>query len=179
MTTELKLHLGCGKRHFAGWDSVDKADFQHIKSNNITELPYETNSADVIYASHVLEYFDREEVVSVLNEWRRVLKEDGTLYLSVPDFGTMSRLYQEARIPLHKFVGPLYGKMTAGGDMIYHKTVYDYSSLGELLRFVGFKSIEPWTRKELSDLMKDKSWDDHSQAKVNGELISLNISCKK
>ena len=32
-----------------------------------------TNSASLIYACQVIEYFDREEVVGVLTDWRRVL----------------------------------------------------------------------------------------------------------
>ena len=35
---------------------------------------FEDNSIEEIYASHVLEYFDKYEVVNVLKEWNRVLK---------------------------------------------------------------------------------------------------------
>ena len=38
------------------------------------------NSVDLIYASHVIEYFDPIEVVEVLKDWKRVLKTDGIFY---------------------------------------------------------------------------------------------------
>ncbi len=178
---KVNLHLGCGKRHFPGWIHVDKADYKHIDHQDVTKFPLLDNKVDTIYASHLLEYFDREEVVPVLQEWNRVLKPEGELYLSVPDFGKMSELYQDKRVPLHKFLGPLYGKMECNEDKIFHKTVYDYASLGELLRFTGFKRIEPWRHKDLTKLLslENSAWDDHSKAKINNQLISLNIRCRK
>ena len=63
----MKLHLGCGKRDFGeDWTHIDKADFPHIKHHDVTSLPFEDDSCDIIYASHLLEYFDREEVIHVL-----------------------------------------------------------------------------------------------------------------
>ena len=70
-----KLHLGCGWRNFGDeWVHIDGGDYDHLDHHDITKLPYEDESVDLIYASHVLEYFDREEVVSILQEWTRVLK---------------------------------------------------------------------------------------------------------
>jgi len=145
---------------------------------------------DLIYSSHTLEYFDREEVVDVLKEWYRVLKPDGKLYLSVPDFRAMADLYVKKNIPLHKFLGPLYGKRVSDFERgpIYHKTVYDYASLGELLRFIGFRKIEPWvhqryevylTEGDSTEVLNFDTEDDCSNAFIHDRLISLNISCKK
>jgi predicted SAM-dependent methyltransferase len=66
----IKLHLGCGKRNFGSeWIHIDGGSFEHLDSNNILKLDFEDNSVDIIYASHVLEYFDREEAWLVLKEW--------------------------------------------------------------------------------------------------------------
>ena len=72
----MKLHLGCGKRYLEGFIHVDLADFEHVDYKiPVDDLSvFENESIDEIYASHVLEYFDREQVKSVLYEWRRVLK---------------------------------------------------------------------------------------------------------
>jgi predicted SAM-dependent methyltransferase len=175
----VKLHLGCGKRDFGeGWINVDGEDYPHIKFPDVRSIPLPDNHVDVIYTSHTLEYFDREEAPGVLQEWRRLLKPEGQLYISVPDFAKMSQLYWDKRIPLHKFLGPLYGKMGMAGNHIFHKTVYDYASLGELLRFTGFRRIEPWEHGELEQLVGNE-FDDHSKAKIDGELISLNLKCQK
>ena len=72
---------------------------------------FEDNSIDLIYASHVIEYFDREEIPNILNKWKSKLKPGGTLRLAVPNFHTMAKLYIEDKISLNNFLGPLYGKM--------------------------------------------------------------------
>ena len=169
----LKLHLGCGKRNFgADWRHIDKADFAHIDSYDVTKLPYVENSVDLIYASHLIAYFDRDEIVEVLKEWKRVLKPAGILRLATPDFKAMAKLYIKSNsCTLDNFLGPLYGKM--GTPAIYHKTTYDLYSLIELLASVGFTKIRKYD--------KNKVWvgafDDHSCAYMDGVLISLNIQC--
>ena len=83
-----KIHLGCWHRHIPGWIHVDLCDFPHIDfKSDIKDLPFfESNFADIIYASHVIEYFDREEIISALFEWKRVLKPGGIIRLAVPNF---------------------------------------------------------------------------------------------
>ena len=69
------------------------------------------NSVDLIYASHVLEYFDRNEVKNVLGEWYRVLKKGGLLRVAVPDFEAIVKVYLKYSDLDHRgILGPLYGK---------------------------------------------------------------------
>ena len=88
----MKLHLGCGKRNFEGWINVDLANFPHVHhKSSVGDLKmFEDNTADLIYSSHTLEYFDRLEVVSVLKEWHRVLKSGATLRVAVPNFKALA-----------------------------------------------------------------------------------------
>ena len=66
-----KINLGCGWRDFGkDWIHIDGGDYPHLDSKDILNLPYENNSIDLIYASHVIEYFDREEILEVLNKWK-------------------------------------------------------------------------------------------------------------
>jgi predicted SAM-dependent methyltransferase len=179
----MKLHLGCGKRDFGpSWIHIDCGDFPHVSSHSITELPFDDNSCELIYASHVVEYFDREEVIPLLTEWRRVLVHEGILRLAVPNFMTMVQLYLDESHSLETFLGPLYGKMQPPDhETIYHKTVYDYNSVKQLLESIGFVDVRryDWRETEHSHI------DDHSQAyiphmdKENGTLISLNVEATK
>ena len=178
----MKLHLGCNHRDFGSdWTHIDGGDYPHLHSHDIIKLPFEDNSVNLIYASHVFEYFDREEAVDVLKEWNRVLKSGGTLRIAVPDFKKMIKLYFNNGYSVDRFLGPLYGKMKMGDKFIYHKTTYDYSSLYFLLSLNGFNNIKPWDWKEVDH----EKFDDCSQAylphmdKENGELISLNLECNK
>lgn len=49
-------------------------------------IPFEDNSVDVVYHSHLLEHIDRSKVQSFLNEVKRVLKPNGIHRIVVPDF---------------------------------------------------------------------------------------------
>jgi ubiquinone/menaquinone biosynthesis C-methylase UbiE len=139
------------------------------------------DTVDLIYASHVLEYFDREEIKDVIYEWYRVLKPGGRLRLAVPNFAEMAHLYVKQNYPLESFLGPMYGKMKMDGKTIYHKTAYDFTSLAKLVTDTGFcyPAIYDWRDTEHAGI------DDHSQAylphmdKENGILISLNIETVK
>jgi len=178
----IKINMGCGWRDFGkDWIHIDGGDYPHLDSKDIFNLPYDDNSVDLIYASHVIEYFNREEVKDVLSEWIRVLKPDGKLRLAVPNFYEMVILYLEHNYPLESFLGPLYGQMPMGKETIYHRTTYDFESLKNLLIDLGMKNIQKWDWRETSHF----KFDDHSQAyiphmdKENGMLISLNIECQK
>jgi len=178
----MKLHLGCGKRNFGDdWIHIDGSNYEHIKYHDITRLPFDDNPVDLIYASHVLEYFDREEVLLVLKEWQRVLKNNGVLRLAVPNFETMTKLYIQGH-GLDKFIGPIFGKwkMTET-ETIYHKTVYDFDSLKNILEYCNFENVKLWDWRNV----EHSNFDDYSQAyiphmdKENGTLISLNVEAQK
>lgn len=179
----MKLHLGCGKRYLEGFIHVDLADFEHVDYKMpVDDLSvFENESIDEIYASHVLEYFDREQVKSVLFEWRRVLKFGGLLRVAVPNFKNLVKVY-ETTGDLNKIIGPLYGKWEISEESVYHKTVYDEQSLKDTLISSGFEKIKFWNWKEV---FKDLDFDDHSQAyfphmdKENGIHVSLNLECYK
>lgn len=178
----MKLHLGCGWRDFGlDWIHIDGGHYDHLQYKDITKLPFENSSADIIYASHVFEYFDRVEGLEVLKEWHRVLKPGGVLRLAVPDFEAMVKLYVSGQCKLSNIIGPLYGKMPMGDVTIYHKTTYDFLELESTLESLMFKRVSryDWRDTEHAHI------DDHSQAyiphmdKENGNLISLNIEAIK
>lgn len=178
----MKLHLGCGKRDFGkDWIHIDGGDFPHVIWHDIVNLPYERESVDLIYASHVFEYFDQAEARDVLAHWSKVLKKGGILRLAVPDFEAIAKLYAQGKYSLDDFIGPLYGRMSMGSSMIFHKICYDFSKLKSTLEESGFKNIRryDWQQTEHAQ------FDDHSQAylphlnKETGVLISLNVEAEK
>jgi predicted SAM-dependent methyltransferase len=178
----IKLNLGCGWRNFGNdWVHIDGGNYEHLDSNNIIDLPYENNSVDLIYSSHVIEYFDRTDIESILSKWYSKLKPNGILRLAVPDFEAIVNLYIQNKITLSNALGPLYGKMPMGSETIYHKTTYDFIELKEILERCGFCNIKRYDWR----LTDHSQFDDHSQAyiphmdKENGTLISLNIECNK
>src|SRR2546423_1246888 len=135
MSSLLKIHLGCGKRHIPGFVHVDQVSFPHVDYvQDIRQLAnFADGSASLLYACQVIEYFDQHEVETVLTEWKRVLARDGVLRLSVPNFAVISKLYQ-AGMKLDWFIGTLYGRIPdENGGWVFHKTTYDEPSLRALL----------------------------------------------
>ena len=178
----MKFNIGCGWRNFGkSWIHIDGGDYDHLDSSDIYLKDYENSSGDLIYASHLIEYFDREEVVPLLRRWKDVLKPNGILRLAVPDFDVCAKLYTDGEYPLDSFLGVLYGKMPMGDKTIYHKTTYDYSSLTALLNEIGMRKVKKYNWKNT----EHAQFDDHSQAylphmdKGNGILMSLNVECIK
>lgn len=173
--------MGCGWRNFGNdWIHIDGGDYEHLDYHDICNLPYQSNMVDLIYASHVIEYFDRYEISDILYEWKRVLKPGGTLRIAVPNFNEIAKLYSTG-VGLNSFLGPLYGRMKMGKENIYHKTIYDFETLYNLLKENGFDNIRKYDWRKTSHA----KFDDHSQAyyphmdKENGTLISLNVECNK
>jgi ubiquinone/menaquinone biosynthesis C-methylase UbiE len=175
----LKIHIGCGKRHIPGWVHVDQVAFPHVDHvQDIRDLSnFADGTAEIIYACQVVEYFDREEVPTVLREWRRVLAPSGLLRLSVPNFAVISRLY-EAGFALEWFLGTLYGRISDGnGGYVYHRTTYDEASLRHVLEASGFADARLWRWQDV----EHGNVDDFSQAyiphmeKERGILLNLNM----
>lgn len=185
---KINLHLGCGKRYIPGFIHIDLDDFPHIDyRHEISNLPmFKNKSVDLIYCCGTLEYFDRKEVKNVLKEWYRVLKPGGILRLAVPDFEAIVKVYQKYKDLDHRgILGPLYGRIAIrtkrGEKLIYHKTVYDFNSLKNILKTAGFKKILKYDwRKTIH-----KDYDDFSQAyiphmdKERGLLTSINVEAEK
>lgn len=182
----VKIHLGCWHRVIPGFIHVDLCDMPHIDyKSSIDSLPFfPDNSASLIYCSHALEYFDRDQARLALKEWHRVLAPLGVLRIAVPDFKALLEIYQLTG-ELGRLLGPLYGKMVIntedGVEKIYHKSVYDQESLSTLLKECGFSEPERWDWRQT----EHSTVDDHSQAyfphmqKDTGILVSLNLQARK
>ncbi len=143
---------------------------------DITRLPFEKESADIIYASHVLEHVHRHMVLATLQHWRQILKPGGTLRLAVPDFFACCQWYA-TKGDLDSLMGLLYGGQNYPKNS--HTTIFDTKTLTALLLRAGFEhdKIGKWDWKAV----EHSEYDDYSQAflphldKQNGLLMSLNM----
>jgi len=185
MEKTIKLHLGCWKRYLPGFTHIDLCNLPHIDyRSSVSKLPmFNDESVNLIYASHVLEYFDRIEANEVLKEWHRVLKPGSTLRLAVPDFEALIEIYIKTN-DLGNILGPLYGKMIVENTNleIHHKTIYDFKSLKDILEKNHFNKVRKY---RWQDTPPHNQVDDHSQAyfphmdKENGILLSLNVEANR
>lgn len=186
MTSEIKLHLGCGKRRLSGYIHIDLSDYSHIDYRcSVNKLDMiNDGSVSIIYASHVLEYFSDKEAPSVLAEWYKKLKIGGILRLAVPDFGALVAVYQDTnRIEL--ISGPILGIwQVSEWQQVQHKCLYDYRKLTQRLFKANFTAVRKWYWQEVF-VGELAGFDDYSQAyiphmdKEKGTLISLNLEAEK
>jgi ubiquinone/menaquinone biosynthesis C-methylase UbiE len=177
----MKLHLGCGKKRIEGFINVDiiEQDGVDVVDDVSKLLNFKNESADLIYACHVLEHFKRKEYFDVLKRWTEVLKTGGILRLSVPDFEKVAKVYYEEKHGLDELMGFLQGGQTFGYN--FHFMNFDYKTLQKDLKELNYKGIKLWDWRTT----EHTNVDDYSQSylphmdKENGELMSLNIQAIK
>jgi len=174
-----KLNIGCGKNYIPGWTNLDL--FSTVKADvyaDISALPFDRESFDLIYASHVLEHVQRNTVIATLSHWRDLLKDGGILRLAVPNFEACVNRYLKSH-NLDEILGLLYGGQNHPKNN--HFVTFDATTLRRDLIRVGFEKIEYWDWRTT----EHAAYDDYSQCfiphmdKDKGMLMSLNLQATK
>lgn len=183
----MKLNLGCGSVVLDGWVNVDYAfgariariplfsalnrklrifnmDWNRkIHIHNLKKkFPWKDSTVDVVYSSHTLEHFSRQEGRIFLEECYRVLRKGGLLRIVVPDLGCIIREYSEGRLRADELVehlGVLYGnKSSKFKDKLSpfisfpHKCMYDTPALLSVFHDLQFKAE---SRKPFDSAIED------------------------
>lgn len=89
------LNLGCGSRYLPNWTNLDFVSTgPGVVAHNLLEgIPFPNDSFDVVYNSHVLEHFSKEQAIYFIQECYRVLKPSGVLRIATPDLEQIARIY--------------------------------------------------------------------------------------
>lgn len=89
------LNLGCGNRYLESWDNVDfVSSGKGVKAHNLLAgIPFGDGQFDVVYHSHVLEHFPKDQAATFIKECFRVLKPGGVIRVVVPDLEGIIREY--------------------------------------------------------------------------------------
>ena len=88
------VNLGCGAHFHKDWINLDLHSSEFVQYHNIkNKLPFEDDSIDAVYHSHVLEHLSKKDGLKLLKECFRVLKKGGILRLCVPDLEQICREY--------------------------------------------------------------------------------------
>lgn len=91
----MKFNLGCGARptNLPGWTNIDTEDAKQgykgkVVKGNILDLSnlYEDGCASEILCQHTVEHLDKNEIKLFFAECCRLLKPNGIMRLSAPDF---------------------------------------------------------------------------------------------
>ncbi len=171
---EMKINLGCLGTKFKGFKNVDldpgqkpdiltdMADLSMIKSGSVTEM----------IASHVLEHKRHTETEAILREWYRVLKPGATLWLMVPDFDAIVKVYIKSGMMYDWLRFVLYGDQTS--EFNHHYITFTYPNLRNILHNIGFTDVERFRRFKYSD---NGAW--NTVDATYGISISLNLKVMK
>ena len=94
----IKLNLGCGDKKFKGYINIDlNNDKADIKAD-ICKLKYKNNSVNRIVLIHVFEHISPFEVVGMLKEYYKILKNKGKLVIEMPDIYANFKAYLQANL---------------------------------------------------------------------------------
>ena len=172
------INLGSGGKTGSEFINVDTRVLPNIHHiSDITNLHFfPDNSADMIYACHVVEHIPRSLLLSTLSEWKRVLKSGGIFRFAVPDFDALVEIYNESGKSVVAIENQLMGQ-----DAPYHNhcSIWNRSYAEQILKKVGFISIQAWDPKSAEHhAFNDKS----ERIMTAGEKnipISLNLEAIK
>lgn len=149
---KILLEIGSGnKKGKNGWVTIDLhgADIIHDLKKGI---PLPEASVDEIYASHVLEHISFKDLIILLEEIHRVLKENGKFSVSVPDASLYIRSYVNMQkfLPEEELYQPAVVDTGSLMDQINyiaymdqeHKYLFDKQNLVNTLKKIPFKKVE-------------------------------------
>ncbi len=123
------------------WDGVLVRDLRK-------KFPWEDETVDVVYASHIVEHFSKEEGLRLLKECHRIIKSNGIIRIVVPDLKVLVDRYIAGTLRSDDFVeklGVLYeSRQSRIKDFLStlmqfpHKCMYDTSNMISVLDSIGF-----------------------------------------
>ena len=88
------LNLGCSAHCHPEWVNIDVLPAPNVIVHNILMgIPYPDSYFDVVYHSHLLEHFSKDDAARFIVECFRVLKPGGIIRVVVPDLETVATLY--------------------------------------------------------------------------------------
>ncbi len=141
---KILIHLGCGDIASPDFINVDARPAPHVHYIcDVTDLSiFPDNYADLVYACHLLEHIPRNKLRKNLWEWRRILKPDGILRLSVPDFDAILDIYRACDDDIDSIAAFLMGGQNYAENI--HYSVFNLKYLSRLLTEAGFLSVREW-----------------------------------
>ncbi|MGI8584333.1 MAG: class I SAM-dependent methyltransferase [Chitinophagaceae bacterium] len=138
------LNVGCGSHFHKDWTNVDFVSTGEgvLAYNLLQGIPFADESFEVVYHSHVLEHFLREDGINFLQECNRILKPGGTIRIAIPDLEKITRNYLHFLEVLQTNSGDEYQQACYDWMMLemYDQTVRNTSG-GNMLDYLAQKRM--------------------------------------
>ncbi|WP_027852950.1 class I SAM-dependent methyltransferase [Marinobacterium litorale] len=193
------LHVGCGPKHkdmttsgfnTEQWGEV-RLDINEQVSPDIigtmTDMSAVSDgSFDALFSSHNIEHLYPHEVPQALQEFLRVLVDDGFAVITCPDLQSVAALVAEDKLTEPAYQSPaggiapidiLYGHRPAlaqGNLYMAHRCGFTRKVLTSTLQAVGFRSVASVARPQFFDLWAVASKGERSEEEMRA-LASLHF----
>ena len=160
------LHVGCGPAQKKDttkvfisddWDEVRLDIDPSVNPDIIGDIldlnDIKDNSYDAVFSSHNIEHVFMHEVKIALNEFKRVLKDDGFLLICCPDISKACDMIASGKVGEKLYdspAGPIYplellyghnNSIASGKTYMAHKTGFTTDTLKFFIGDAGFKSF--------------------------------------
>lgn len=171
------LHVGCGGNSKTSttegfnsnqWEEtrfdIDENVSPDIIGTMTDMSSVESGSFDAIFSSHNIEHLYPHEVGIALQEFHRVLNDDGFVMLTCPDLQSVCQLVAKDKLLEPAYISPagpiapidiLFGfrpSMAQGNLFMSHKCGFTQTTLVKTFSQFGFKSVASARRAEAFDL---------------------------
>jgi SAM-dependent methyltransferase len=137
------LNLGCGANKIDNCVNVDveescNPDIVHDFTK--APLPFESDVFDEVYLFHTIEHISKRFHRAIFYEIHRVLKPDGMLIVSFPEFSKCFENWKTNKNGQKEFwEATLYGRQLYNSD--YHVCAMDAHDFSVFLMYAGFTNI--------------------------------------
>ncbi len=165
----LDLVLGCGGRLTGDYLNLDIAPMVQEKNVDFKQMDcrdlscFDNDSVGRIFSNHFLEHLSPYEGLAQFGQYHRILKENGEIDITVPDFDVMVNHFKGAPDRVEIFVN-YYGLVCGGQNPPnmggQHKTEYTITLFKKMCERFGFEIIklENQNNVEIRLIAKKKSY---------------------
>ena len=169
----VKLNLGCHNTIKPGHINVDCDHYPGVDMvADVFDLNLPENHADEIHASNILEHAPHRETLNILKHWYGILKENGILQISVPNFDILMKAYQEQGL-CNWVRNQIWGDQEYNGA--FHYTSFTEKTLTEYLKQAGFREANRVERLPGSTIHECSNNRVYGSKYLEGEFVSLNM----
>ena len=140
----LKLHIGCGNKHFPGYINID---IRKTKATDYVcsaiQLPFPDTSVGIIETCHLMEHLPRYDMPKALREWWQVLVPGGKLVIECSDFDRTVEEYLEGN---EERLNNIFGlRRFKGGAYLWG---YNFFRLKKVLEKYGHEGVKQCTPQD-------------------------------
>lgn len=141
---EILINIGCGSKKYPGFINVDAVKAPHVDyvTDNLANMPFGDNYADLVYMCHVLEHVRMNDLMNVIKEMWRMLKPGGIFRVSVPGFDELVAFYNAHGKNMDSILLQLMGGQNH--EYNFHYSVFNKERLLYLLKQAGFSIVREW-----------------------------------